>query len=114
MLDRIGNRLGSRSWIISTPLLTPRLSSHWVGFITTVPARMARLLVDGMNTEATCRENDIRALIDVRLHSFDEVLDLALADRPLRPLAMRQYLARLPGGGARMISCPPTRSDVGR
>jgi len=114
MLHRIGDRLGDRSWIISTPLLTPRLSSHWVGFITTVPAPMARLLVDGMGTEVTCRENEIRKLIDVRLHSFEEALDRAFADRPLHPLSMRQHLARVPGGGDRLISFPPAPARSGR
>ena len=114
MLHRIGDRLGARSWIISTPFLTPRLSSHWVGFITTVSAPMARLLVDGMSTEVTCRENEIRKLVDVRLHSFDEALDLAFADRPLRPLSMRQHLAGLPGGGDRLVSFPPARPPPGR
>lgn len=99
MLNRIGDRLGSRSWIVSTALLTPRLSSHWVGFITTVPASMARLLVDGMSTEATCRENQIRELISPRLRTFDEALDIALAERPLHPLWIRDRVAGLPGGG---------------
>jgi len=116
MLNRLGERLGGRSWIVSTPLLTPRLSAHWVGFVTDVPSPIARLLVDGMSTEVTCRENRIRELIAVRLRSFDEALDIALAGRPLHPSWIRQRIARVPGGGRdgrnRLVQFPPGRRNA--
>ncbi len=94
LLNRVGDRLGRRSRLVILPWLTPGLSAHWVGFITDVPANVARFLVEGMATEVVCHENEIRRWIPLRLLSFDEALDRALTHRPLRPLGLRQALAR--------------------
>ena len=39
---------GLRRWMISVPLLTPRLSSLWLGLVTPVYARVGRKLVDSL------------------------------------------------------------------
>ncbi len=93
LLNRVGDRLGRRSRLVVLPWLSPGLSAHWVGFITDVPANVARFLVEGMATEVVCRENEVRRWIPLSLLSFDEALDRALAERPLRPLGLRQALA---------------------
>ena len=36
----------SRRWIVPVPVLSPTLSSHWVGLITPVPSSIARPLVE--------------------------------------------------------------------
>ena len=97
LLGRIGARLGRRSRVVVLPVLTPGLSAHWVGLITDVPSSVARGLVEGMRTEVVCRENAIRSLVPIPLHSLDSALDAALAHRPLRPLALRQLGARVLG-----------------
>ncbi len=111
LLNRVGDRLGARSRIVALPVLSPRLSAHWVGFITDVPSSMARDLVEGMRTEVVCREDDLRALIPLRLSSFEEALDRALRSRPLRPLRARQVLARwlgAPPGRNSLVALPET------
>ncbi|MEU2247958.1 SDR family oxidoreductase [Streptomyces sp. NPDC019224] len=45
--------------ILPVPMLTPGLSSHWVGLITPVPARIARPLAESLRYEVVCREHDI-------------------------------------------------------
>lgn len=45
--------------IITLPLLTPSLSSHWVGLVTPVPNSIARPLVDSLIHEVVCKEHDI-------------------------------------------------------
>src|SRR5580692_11721044 len=45
--------------IVQVPLLTPRLSSLWVGLVTPVPAGLARPLVESLRNEVVCSENDI-------------------------------------------------------
>ncbi len=45
--------------IIPVPVLTPRLSSLWVGFVTPVPAALARPLVESLRNEVVCSEHDI-------------------------------------------------------
>jgi len=37
--------------VIRVPVLTPKLSSHWVGFVTAVDSGIARPLIDGLKTE---------------------------------------------------------------
>ncbi|MEU1878794.1 SDR family oxidoreductase [Streptosporangium sp. NPDC020072] len=48
-----------RRVIIPVPLLSPGLSSHWVGLVTPVPAGIARPLVESLRNETVCREHDI-------------------------------------------------------
>ncbi|WP_328557290.1 SDR family oxidoreductase [Streptomyces sp. NBC_00358] len=48
-----------RRLIFPVPVLTPRLSSHWVGLVTPVPASIARPLTESLRHEVVCREHDI-------------------------------------------------------
>ncbi|WP_280890591.1 SDR family oxidoreductase [Streptomyces sp. LBL] len=45
--------------IVPVPLLTPRLSSLWVGLVTPVPGALARPLVESLKHEVVCAERDI-------------------------------------------------------
>ena len=45
--------------IIALPLLTPSLSSHWVGLVTPVPNSIARPLMESLINEVVCKEHDI-------------------------------------------------------
>lgn len=45
--------------LIPVPVLSPSLSSHWVGTVTPVPASIARPLVESLRHEAICSENEI-------------------------------------------------------
>ncbi len=104
LLNRVGDRLGRRSRLVILPWLTPGLSAHWVGFITDVPANVARFLVEGMATEVVCRENEVRRWIPLKLLSFEEALDRALTHRPLRPLGLRQAVARAVGAKPHLVA----------
>ncbi len=48
-----------RRVIVPTPVLSPALSSHWVGLVTPVPSAIARPLVESLRHEAVCTEHDI-------------------------------------------------------
>jgi hypothetical protein len=45
---------------IRVPFLTPGLSSHWVGLVTPLPARVARPLVESLRSEVVVRSPDQR------------------------------------------------------
>ncbi|WP_060904379.1 SDR family oxidoreductase [Streptomyces europaeiscabiei] len=67
--------------ILSVPVLSPGLSSHWVGLVTPVPASIARPLTESLRHEVVCREHDIaRYVPDPPGHpvGFDEAVRLAL------------------------------------
>ncbi|WP_432252617.1 SDR family oxidoreductase [Streptomyces sp. HNM1019] len=48
-----------RRLIVPVPVLTPRLSSLWVGLVTPVPGAIARPLVESLRHEVVCAERDI-------------------------------------------------------
>ena len=78
MMRTLAEVLGKRLWIVDVPVLTPRLSSYWVDLVTTVPASVARPLVNGLRNEVVCRENRIRELIPVPLTPYREAVTRAL------------------------------------
>lgn len=67
--------------IIPVPVLSPGLSSHWVGVITPVPPTIAKPLVDSLKHDVVCLENDIKKYIPdppQGLLNFDESCAAAL------------------------------------
>ena len=79
MMERFGRIEGRDLIILPVPVLTPKLSSYWVGLITPVPAAMSMPLIEGLKNEVICRENAIRELIPLRLTPYDEAVRKALA-----------------------------------
>ena len=83
MLDRMAIALDRRPPPkIPVPLLTPWLSSLWIGLVTPVDAGVARPLVEGLATETVVTDPSGAALFDVEPVDFDETLRRALAEDP--------------------------------
>jgi uncharacterized protein YbjT (DUF2867 family) len=81
MLDRTADVLGLRRRPrIPVPLLTPWLSSLWIGLVTPVDAGVARPLVEGLATPTVVTDSSAADLFDVRPIDFDEALRRALAE----------------------------------
>lgn len=81
MMERFAAIEGRRLLIIPVPLLTPKLSSYWVGLVTPVKPAIAIALIEGLKNEVICRDNRIRELVPIRLTSFDEAIQTALAEQ---------------------------------
>ena len=67
--------------ILPVPVLTPALSSLWVGFVTPVPAGLARPLVESLRNEVVCSEHDIAEYVPDPpggLIPLDKAISLAL------------------------------------
>src|SRR3954468_225948 len=83
MMQRYARVAGlPRRRIVPVPLLTPRLSSHWVGVVTPVPSGIARPLVESLVHEVVCKERDIARYVPEPpegLTGFDRAVELALA-----------------------------------
>jgi uncharacterized protein YbjT (DUF2867 family) len=62
MMVAAGRTMGLQRFIIPVPVLSPRLSSYWLVFVTTVPFKMAAALVEGLKSE-TVQQNDNAALL---------------------------------------------------
>ena len=46
-----------RRWIIPVPVLSPKLSSHWIGLVTPLPTGVAKPLVGSLRNEVTVEDN---------------------------------------------------------
>ena len=53
---------GLKRWLVPVPVLTPRLSSYWVHWITPIPSRVSAPLIDGLRNEVVVREYIARVL----------------------------------------------------
>jgi uncharacterized protein YbjT (DUF2867 family) len=70
--------------VVPIPLLSPRLSSHWLRLITDVDLPTARSLVDSMTNEVVVHDRRIEALTGHRAMTFAEAAGRALRDRAAR------------------------------
>lgn len=70
-----------RPLILPVPVLTPRLSSYWVGLVTDVDWRVARPLIDGLKNPVVVTDDSIRTHFTFDRTPFDEAVERALAER---------------------------------
>jgi uncharacterized protein YbjT (DUF2867 family) len=83
MLDRMAEALGVRRRPkLPVPLLTPWLSSLWIGLVTPVDAEIARALIEGLSTPTTVTDPSGATLFEISPISFVEGLRRALAEDP--------------------------------
>lgn len=67
--------------IFPVPVLTPRLSSYWLSFVTDVDATTGRNLVDSMGTEVVVKDHSIRDVVPGEPLSYAEAVRRALTER---------------------------------
>jgi len=79
---------GLKRWIVTVPVLTPRLSSYWVQLVTPIPSSLVRPLIDGLKNEVICRDERILDLIQVRRIPMEEAICTALAEEDKGPGAL--------------------------
>lgn len=63
--------------IVTVPVLTPKLSSLWLVFVTSTTFSLARNLVNSMKNEVICRDNRIQKIVPTKLLSYEEAVRLA-------------------------------------
>ena len=86
MLDRMAEALGARPRPkLPVPLLTPWLSSLWIGLVTPVDAAVARPLIEGLSTRTTVTDPSGAAAFGITAEPFMEALRRALAEDPEAP-----------------------------
>lgn len=66
-----------KRWIFTVPVMTPKLSSYWLYFVTSTSYSLAKALVSSMKVEVVCKEGDIQAFIPMEVLSYSEALDMA-------------------------------------
>lgn len=81
---------GLRRWLLPVPVLTPRLSSYWVHWVTPVPATIARPLIEGLRNEAVVRGTAASELFpEIRPLPYGEAVELAVRRLDSGPLESR-------------------------
>jgi len=63
--------------IITLPVLTPKLSSFWLVFVTSTSYSLAKTLVNSMKNEVICHDDSIRAIVTTKVFSYTEALQMA-------------------------------------
>ena len=70
---------GRRVPIVTVPVLTPKLSSYWISFVTNVDATTGRNLIDSMGTEVIVTDHAIRDLVPGEPITYREAVRRAVA-----------------------------------
>ncbi|MCY1718741.1 SDR family oxidoreductase [Prolixibacteraceae bacterium Z1-6] len=63
--------------IYTTSLISPRVSSYWLFFITSVSYKLAISLADSMKNEVVCENNDLQEILNIQPISYDTALKYA-------------------------------------
>ncbi|HZC26321.1 MAG TPA: SDR family oxidoreductase [Actinopolymorphaceae bacterium] len=99
-----------RRMIVPVPVLTPRLSSYWVGLVTPVPSGIAKPLVASLRYEVVCAEDDITGHLGEppggRL-GFDGAVTLALQRVREANVTTRWASASVPGAPSDPLPTDP-------
>lgn len=65
MLLKYAKVRGYKRWIITLPVLSPRLSSYWLNLVTSTPYKLASTLVDSMTTEVVSSDNRLQHMLGI-------------------------------------------------
>ena len=71
---------GRRVPILTVPVLTPKLSSHWLSFVTDVDATTGRNLIESMGTEVIVTDHSIRDVVPGEPLTYVEAVRRAVAE----------------------------------
>lgn len=77
MLLRFAQLRGLKRRVFVVPVMTPRLSSYWLYFVTSTSYSLAINLVESMKTEVICQPNDLAQRLGLNLLPYDAAIRLA-------------------------------------
>ncbi len=74
MLLRFAKVRGLKRWIGIVPVMTPKLSSYWLYFITSTSYSLAQNLVDSMKVEVICKDNNLKEILGIVPVSYEDAI----------------------------------------
>ena len=77
MLQQYANARGFKSWIFTVPVMTPKLSSYWLYFVTSTSYKLALNLVDSMKVEVIAKDKRLEKILGIRIHTYEEAIAMA-------------------------------------
>lgn len=78
LIQEYARQRGMRRWLISVPLLTPYLSSLWLGLVTPATAEVGRHLIEGLRNPTVVRDKSALERFSVKPLSVKEAIRRAL------------------------------------
>lgn len=77
MLLQFAEVRGLKRYILTLPVLTPKLSSYWLYFVTSTSFQLASALVDSMKVQVIGKESDINTHLQIQPMSYKRAVNLA-------------------------------------
>lgn len=68
---------GLKRYILMVPVMTPRLSSYWLYFVTSTSYALAKNLVDSMRVDVVAQPNDLAEKLKINLIPYKEAVSIA-------------------------------------
>ena len=77
MLLHFAKVRGLKRRIGIVPVMTPKISSYWLYFVTATSFALAKNLVNSMKVEVICKPNNLTSLLGIELIDYDTSIKLA-------------------------------------
>ena len=79
MLLEFGRVRNLKRYIYTVPVMTPKLSSYWLYFVTSTSYKLAIALVDSMKVEVICRNRDNNEILGINPIDYRTALERAFS-----------------------------------
>lgn len=79
MLLEFGRIRNLKRYIFIVPVMTPKLSSYWLYFVTSTSYKLAVALVHSMKIEVICRNDDINKILGIEPSNYHTALSRAFS-----------------------------------
>ena len=63
--------------IVNVPVMTPKLSSYWLYFVTSTSYKLASNLVDSMRVNVIAKDNRLQDILGIKPHTYEEAIEMA-------------------------------------
>lgn len=110
MLLRFAKMRGLKRRIVIVPVMTPKISSYWLYFVTSTSYALAKNLVSSMKVEVICKPNNLATMLGIQLIDYQTSLQLAFdkieQNQVLSSWKDAQTSAIIRGGISKFIEVP--------
>lgn len=79
MLLEFGQSRNLKRHIFIVPVMTPKLSSYWLYFVTSTSYKLAIALVNSMKIEVICRNDEINKILGIEPISYRQAIERAFS-----------------------------------
>ncbi|GGE39877.1 SDR family oxidoreductase [Psychroflexus planctonicus] len=77
MMQKYAKVRGLKLTIINVPIMTPKLSSYWLYFVTATSYKLAVNLVDSMRVEVVSKDKRLQDMLNIEPFTYEEAIQMA-------------------------------------